>query len=87
MCQIQQVRADGASNVEPTVQQQLASLNVGIGMVLHEVATGRTRPHISINVPNGSVNDVVTNVNIITNHCAPTVSGNNSSVDDNAINI
>lgn len=44
MCQIQQVRADGASNVEPTVQQQLASLNVGIEMVLHEVATGRTRP-------------------------------------------
>ena len=44
MCQIQQVRADGASNVESTVQQQLASLNMGIGMVLHEVATGRTRP-------------------------------------------
>ena len=73
----------GGANAERTVQQQLASLNVGIGMVLHEVVTGRTRPRdVTINVPNGSAN-----INI-TNH-APLASDNNSSIDNrsNAINI
>ena len=83
------VSADASddSNVEPTVQQQLASLNAtlntGIGMALQEVVTGRTRLcDVTINVPNGSAN-----INI-TNH-APLASDNNSSIDNrsNAINV